>query len=210
MEHELINIFLSAIGLGILFNATPGAVFAESLRRGVRGGFSSALAVQIGSLIGDFVWAVLGLLGAAALMTLPWIKIPLSAGGAILLAWMAWRAARDAFGPMPDSESGGRLDASGFVAGVGLSLSTPTNIVYWAALGGTISALGVSNPNGVAFAVFLFGFMIACVAWCFFCAGMIAWMRKMTSPTIWSTLNLFCAAGLLFFSIKVTWNMVAK
>ena len=35
---------------------------------------------------------------------------------------MAWRAAKDAFGPMPDSESRGLLDASGFEAGVGLSL----------------------------------------------------------------------------------------
>ncbi|HBV00336.1 LysE family transporter, partial [Thalassospira lucentensis] len=67
----MIELFVSAFALGFLFNAAPGAIFAESLRRGMVGGFAQAFAVQVGSLIGDLIWAVLGLLGAAAIFTLP-------------------------------------------------------------------------------------------------------------------------------------------
>ncbi|WP_215201023.1 LysE family transporter, partial [Escherichia coli] len=44
------------------------AVFSETLRRGLTGGFRPALLVQLGSLIGDAVWALLGLTGLALLL----------------------------------------------------------------------------------------------------------------------------------------------
>lgn len=67
----MIQIVLTGLWLGLVFNAAPGPVFTESLRRGVRGGFRPAFAVQVGSLVGDAAWAVLGLAGAAALLTQP-------------------------------------------------------------------------------------------------------------------------------------------
>ncbi len=51
----MLELFIAAARLGLLFNATPGAIFAESLRRGLKGGYREALDVQIGSLVGDFV-----------------------------------------------------------------------------------------------------------------------------------------------------------
>jgi chemosensory pili system protein ChpE len=88
------ELFTSAFVLGLLFNATPGAIFAESLRQGLRGGFHPALAVQIGSLAGDFVWAGLGLIGTSALFTLPYVETPLAIAGVLLLGWNAWQALR--------------------------------------------------------------------------------------------------------------------
>jgi chemosensory pili system protein ChpE len=49
----MLTLFLAAFMLGLVFNAAPGAVFAETIRQGVRGGFRPALAVQCGSLVGD-------------------------------------------------------------------------------------------------------------------------------------------------------------
>ena len=40
------TLFPSALVLGLLFNAVPGAVFAETVEVGVRGGFRPAFAVQ--------------------------------------------------------------------------------------------------------------------------------------------------------------------
>ncbi len=97
----MLELSASAFALGLLFNALPGAVFAEILRQGLRGGFGPALAVQLGSLAGDFVWAVLGLLGAAALFPLPLVQVPLARLGAAFLAWLAWQALRDGLAPMP-------------------------------------------------------------------------------------------------------------
>ncbi|NIZ00476.1 LysE family transporter [Thalassospira lucentensis] len=210
----MIELFVSAFGLGFLFNAAPGAIFVESLRRGMVGGFSQAFAVQIGSLIGDLIWAALGLLGVAAIFTLAVVKLPMAILGTVLLGWMALQSFRDAMGDVPVLSSGrstghqpGRQSA--FVAGAGLSLSNPLNITYWTALGGTISALGVSDPGGAAFFVFLAGFMLSSVLWCFMCAAGIGWTRRYASPFIWRFLNLTCAIGLLFFAGLILYRVVA-
>ena len=56
------ELFVTAFLLGLIFNITPGAILVESLRRGIKGGFMPALAIQIGSLVGDALWLLLGLL----------------------------------------------------------------------------------------------------------------------------------------------------
>lgn len=207
----MLELFISAFVLGVLFNAMPGSIFAESLRRGLRGGFGPALSVQIGSLAGDLIWAVLGLLGAAVLFTLPLVEVPLALLGAALLGWMAWQAVKDGLGPVPASEATGgpAFDRSGLAAGAAMSLSNPMNITYWAALGGTVTALGVDRPGWGAFGVFLAGFMASSILWCFFCAGLIAWTRRHVGPTTWKLVNLGCAAGLASFAILIVWRIVA-
>ncbi len=91
------GLFAAAFLLGLVFNAAPGAVFAETVRQGVRGGFRPALAVQVGSLVGDATWAVLGLAGIGMAMQIEALRWPVGLAGAAYLAWLSWdswRAAR--------------------------------------------------------------------------------------------------------------------
>ena len=74
----MLAIFLAALLFGFAFNVSPGAVFSETLRRGLTGGFRPALLVQLGSLIGDAVWALLGLTGLALLLGYEQVRIPLT------------------------------------------------------------------------------------------------------------------------------------
>jgi threonine/homoserine/homoserine lactone efflux protein len=201
----MLELLVSAFALGLLFNALPGAVFAETLRRGLRGGFGPAFAVQVGSLAGDFVWAVLGLLGAAALFALPVVQVPLALFGAAFLAWLAWAALRDGLAPMPafDPEAGAAGRGSALLSGALLSLSNPMNVTYWAGLGGTVMALGVADPGWTAFLVFLGGFMASSLLWCFVCAGLVAWTRAHVGPATWKALHFGSAAGLAWFAWRV-------
>lgn len=192
----MLDLFAYAFALGLLFNAAPGAVFAATLRYGLTNGFGAALRVQIGSLVGDFVWAILGLAGVAALFALPLVRIPLALAGAGFLAWLAWGALRDSREPPPDfatSSVNGRRSA--LVAGVALSLSNPWNVTYWAGLSGTIGAFGADLPRTYGFSVFLAGFMLSSLLWCFVCAGFVAWTRRRLSRALWRSINLACAAG---------------
>ncbi|PRW92372.1 chemotaxis protein, partial [Pseudomonas fragi] len=54
----MLSIFVYALVFGFVFCLSPGAVLAETLRRGLLHGFTPALLVQFGSLVGDAVWAV--------------------------------------------------------------------------------------------------------------------------------------------------------
>lgn len=166
--------FLAALGLGLIFNAVPGAIFAETVRHGVRGGFKPALAVQIGSLVGDALWAVLGLLGVGLLLQIEALRFPVGIVGALYLSWLArdsWRAANREFvisgrGAKPKLGDAAR-------SGAALSIANPQNIAYWAALGSGLGAVGVHNPAASDYAVFFGGFMTSSIFWCFFCAAVV-------------------------------------
>lgn len=167
------TLFVSAFLLGLIFNAAPGAVFAETIRQGVRGGYRPALAVQIGSLVGDALWAVLGLVGIGLLLQLEWLRWPIGVCGVLYLLWLArdsWRAAGVEFSI---SRGDVRPEKSALRAGVLLSVTNPQNIAYWAALGSAMGAVGVSEPNANDYAIFFAGFMLSSVVWAFFCAAVV-------------------------------------
>ncbi len=169
----MITLFAAAFALGLVFNAAPGAVFAETIRQGVRGGYQPALAVQIGSLVGDALWAILGLVGIGLLLQLDWLRWPIGIVGTLYLLWLArdsWRAAGVEF-----SINGRDVDTnkSALRTGALLSLTNPHNIAYWAALGSAMGAVGVHRPTTADYAVFFAGFMVSSVAWAFFCAALV-------------------------------------
>ena len=101
---EYANLFDLVVGASALYGGSwqegAGAVFAETVRRGATGGFKAALAVQIGSLVGDATWAVLGLMGVGLLLQVDALKWPVGLVGAaylIWLSWDSWKAASIAF-----------------------------------------------------------------------------------------------------------------
>lgn len=193
---------LSLLGLafllGLVFNATPGAVFAQTVHHAVKGGFRPALAVQVGSLAGDAVWAVLGLAGAGLVLQMEWLRLPLGLASIGYLLWLArcsWREARIAASP----PAGGTAPASGnaFRSGAAVSLANPQNLAFWAALGSAFGALGVAQPGPQDYAVFFAGFMAASVTWCFVCAYLVDRMVRQLGPRWAALTHRLCAAALL-------------
>lgn len=181
----MLALFLTALLLGFVFNAAPGAVFAETIRRGLRGGYRGALLVQVGSLTGDALWAVLGLVGVGLLARTEALRTPVALAGIAYLLWLAhdaWRASgassQDAAtqgGDMADLARGqGDAERAALRAGALLSLTNPHNVAYWAALGSAMGAAGVSDPRWTDYAIFFTGFMVSSVIWCFVCAALVA------------------------------------
>ena len=93
--HSMLTTALAGAVMAISFSAPPGPVAMETVRRGLGGGFRPALSVQLGSIIGDFTWCGLALVGLAPAGA-DWLGTQrLSvAGVAVLLYLGAARAAR--------------------------------------------------------------------------------------------------------------------
>jgi chemosensory pili system protein ChpE len=170
----MLTLIATAFGLGLVFNAAPGPVFAETVRQGVRSGFRSALAVQIGSLAGDGVWAALGLAGVGLLVQLESLRVPIGIAGVaylLWLAWEAWRASTREFTVRVTGEGGHRRNA--LRSGVLLSLTNPQNVAYWAAMGSALGAVGVHQATVFDYTAFFVGFMLSSIVWAFLFAAFV-------------------------------------
>ena len=197
----MLNLFFAAFLLGLIYNAMPGAVFAETVRQGVRGGFAPALAVQLGSLSGDALWAILGLSGVGLLLQLEWLRVPVALAGSgylMYLAWDAWRAADQDF--LVDIDAT-QCQRQALRAGALISLTNPHNLAYWAAVGSAPGAIGVPDPQTVDYAVFFAGFMLCSLCWCFFCAALVDRLFRRAGRGWAAMIYKFCALAFLLLAL---------
>lgn len=194
----MLMLFASAFVLGLVFNAAPGAVFAETVRQGVRGGYRPALAVQLGSLVGDASWALLGLAGIGLVMQIDALRWPIGLAGTAYLLWLSWdswQAAR-AEHRLDTSASAAATQKQALHRGMALSLSNPQNLAYWAAMGSALGAVGVTQPGASDYGLFLAGFMTSSLLWCFVCAALVDRLFRRAAAH-WSRFTYRCCAALL-------------
>lgn len=191
------TLFFSAFAMAIAFAIQPGVIGFEAMRRGIAHGWTAALHVELGSLVGDGVWAVIALGGASILFRNPIVTLLLGLFGCGLLlrfAWDAWRASHSDI--KIAAEGDGR--SNHFVAGAMLSLSNPQNITAWLGMSGTVIGLGFLNPQPIHLVVFFAGFMTAQVCWCFFFATVVAYGRRLITQRTYRWINRICAAALAY------------
>ncbi|CAN7480234.1 LysE family translocator [Rhizobacter sp. LjRoot28] len=197
----MLTLFISAFLLGLVFNAAPGAVFAETVRQGARGGFRPAFAVQVGSLTGDALWAVLGLLGVGLVLKLRWLQLPIGLAGAAYLVWLAVDAWRQAGREFVVAPAAGGSSRRALKAGVTLSVTNPQNLAYWAAVGSAMGAVGVSDPTPQDYTTFFCGFMLSSLVWAFFCAYAVGALFARLGDG-WARLTYrLCAAAFLALAL---------
>ena len=60
-----------------------------------------------------------------------------------------------------------------FRSGVFLSLTNPQNIAYWAAIGGALRAIGVTEPTVEDNLAFFAAFMVSSTIWAFFLSAFV-------------------------------------
>ncbi|HZQ08516.1 MAG TPA: LysE family transporter, partial [Anaerolineae bacterium] len=182
------SLFISAFALGLAFVATPGAVTAQAIRRGLERGFRSALSLQLGAMIGLALWAIVAFMGAAVIAQNALARIILGTIGVLLLGQLAWRALRDAYRSTTLSlkPSSTRGD---FALGATLSLASPLPVAFWLGIGtGLVSSVNAST-NSLGLFVFFAGFMSGALLWCVFLASVIAWGQRFATPRFFRLTN---------------------
>jgi threonine/homoserine/homoserine lactone efflux protein len=137
---------IAGFTIALAFAAPPGPVAMETIRHGMRGGFWSALRVQLGSILGDLAWCALALFGLAPIFQADWIRLPVAAIGAIVLLALGGAVFRDA---IRGSEALFREDTGksggSFRIGAAISLGNPMAPALWISVGGTMTAAGIGQ-----------------------------------------------------------------
>jgi len=206
---DFVRILITGVVLGLAYSAVPGAVNAEALRRGVAGGFFPAWSIQTGALVGDLLWAVIGLTGAAVLVQIDAVAVAIGLVGAGFLFALARTAVRAAIvGPAHGGES---VPPAGnaFAVGVTFSLANPAGIAFWSGLGG-----GVLASNGDAttsnLVVLLAAFMAGSMVWGAAMAAATAWSRRFAGGSLFRAIDALCGLALSYFGIRLLWTSLKK
>ncbi|MCL4394055.1 MAG: LysE family transporter [Chloroflexi bacterium] len=209
MHLELIA---AGIVMGTAFAAPPGAVLAETLRRGARGGFGLALGVQLGSLVGDATYALAALAGLAAIAQVPALQVSLGALGAMFLMYLAWTSF-EAVRLSAVPESGVPIQAQrrgAFLSGMAISLTNPWAIAFWLSLGGALTTFGVVGSDPQNLALFFLSFMLGSAAWAFLVAAVIARVRRWMRPAVMRLLSVGCGIALGTFGVMAAARVIVS
>ncbi len=201
---------LTGAMIAISFSAPPGPVAMETIRRGLRGGFSPALNVQLGSIIGDFMWFMIALIGLGQLAQIAVIRGGLAIAGVGLLLYLGVCGIRDAF-KAAKLEQGGAIEPKrgAFRSGMAISIANPMAIGYWLSIGGTLVATGVAGQSGGQTASFVFGFIAGTFLWALIMAVAVRFGKQLVHPNLFRVINFGCGAALMIFGITLATQMIS-
>jgi threonine/homoserine/homoserine lactone efflux protein len=192
-----------ALWLMLAYCAAPGAVNAESLRRGLCGGFAAAMLVQLGAVAGRVVWAGLALAGHGVFAGAGPVHVGLVALGALVLLRASWHALAAA----RSGASAGRLDRiarhGDFTAGLLLSLTNPFALVFWTGLVGAIGLDTGEVWDVRAAPAVLATLAAAALAWSVVAAAIIGWVRRSARRGALRFAEVIAGLALGFFGLQL-------
>jgi chemosensory pili system protein ChpE len=191
----------SGLIFGIAYVAAPGPINVETLRQGMRSGFSASLAVQIGSSIGLAIYALLALLGAGLfLQEKIWQLLAGVSGMAVLiyLGFTTIRVGRNLVERSSGRRHGGSSRWRAFWTGAVLSLANPLDIVFWFSIGSRLfHDPGRTGQN------FFVGFVLACLITSLVVALFAGYWKSRLTCKQAVAISWFCGLFLIGFGLRL-------
>ncbi len=186
-----------------------GVVNIAMVRAGLTRGMPAALLLGFGSCIGDMIYAVSSLSLVAVLLAHRGVRIGLWIGGSAVLLWLAVKMLRETWHPKQLAiaafeDAGALRPEHEFARGMMLALSSPSAILWFAAVGGSVIAAHAAA--GAALLAFLFGFFIAGVCWTVLIATLTGYAHRRLSSRFIRGLSLASAIMFCYFAIVVFVN----
>lgn len=208
-----------------------GIVNLAIIRTGIVRGGVPAFLIGLGSCFGDIIWAGLAGAGIAALLQFTIVRWVLWLGGTAALLYLTWQMVRQAIAaPTPEptpvgtatGDSGvaspshdgrigtllalvGQSEGAGrdFVDGLVLALASPTAIVWFAAVGGSLIASSVGTATTLDLASFYTGFFLAGLVWSLAVAFGAAVLGRALGPALVRMTAIASGALFVYFAWRV-------
>ena len=157
---------LGGLGLGFLVAAQVGPIWLLCARTALRFGLVPALAVGLGAAVVDFLYACLGVAGAAGMLRVNGLRVVLGLVGVGVLVWLGgrtlWCALRVRSGMETETEVASAWTAlrTSLVA----TASNPLTIASWAAIFAAASTARFTDQASDTVAL-LVGIGLGSLAW---------------------------------------------
>jgi L-lysine exporter family protein LysE/ArgO len=201
--------FFLSLSLCLDIGLVNVAILSLTLSHGFKPGFW----LGFGSCFGDLIYASLALAGMAALLQFDAVRWVVWIGGSAILLFLTWKMAREALFPATAPAVAGEADAAaprtgawrGFARGVLLAVSSPSAILWFAAVGGALIAKSGATTGPTA-SIFLSGFFLGGLCWTLFLCGLASHGRKRAGLALLRGCHLLSALLFAYFSYSVIVN----
>ncbi len=201
-----LDLFTSGFLLSLSLCLDIGIVNIALINTAIRFGMRPAMLLGLGSCFGDLIYAILSLVGIGLLLKFDGVRWFISIGGVVLLLLLAWDAMRSlwrdqssilvADAPLPI------VPRYLFGRGLLLSLASPTSILWFAAIGGSLIAR--SNPQSHAGMLALFGgFFCGGFSWCLFITGLSSRGGRVLGDRFRGYCAGLSAALFIYFAVRI-------
>lgn len=148
---------LTGLGIGMLAAANVGPIWLLCVRTSARYGFRPGAAIGVAAATVDLAYAVLGALGAAALLQIAPLRIGLGLVGAGVLVFLGVRTMRDAWRIRAGAEDSAEVvePRAAFRTGFVATASNPVTILTWGAVfsGAAAADVAAGPASAVSFVV---------------------------------------------------------
>ncbi|MEN8638378.1 LysE family translocator [Pseudomonas sichuanensis] len=195
------NGFLLSLSLCLDIGVANIAMITLAMQRGFLKGFWLGL----GTCVGDLVYAIAALAGMTVLLQFESVRWTLWLGGSALLVWFAvkmmlaaWRGGHMEASREVVIESGWRE----FLRGIFLAMSSPTAILWFAAVGGVLISRS-GGGSALDAGLFLGGFFAAGLFWCVSLCTIASHGGRLLGDRLLTWSYLLSAAIFCYFAVYV-------
>ena len=162
---EFTSGFLLSLSLCLDIGVANIAMITLAMQRG----YFQGLALGLGTCVGDLIYALLALAGMTVLLQYETVRWVLWIGGSALLLYFAAKMIYSAIYHQTALAEAGEVSGGShrreFFRGIFLAMSSPSAILWFAAVGGTLIARS-SGGGLLSSGLFLAGFFCAGLLWC--------------------------------------------
>jgi L-lysine exporter family protein LysE/ArgO len=166
------EIFIAGVLLSLSLCLDLGIVNVAIIRTGIDKGFGKSFMVGLGSSFGDIFYAILSVIGVPLIFKYAFIRWTFWIGGTLILLYFCYTMIVQIFKPVAYSDEELekvdklRTSRNYFYDGLILALLSPTSILWFVSIGGSvIAAQGLTKHFDTL--KFLSGFFIASITWSF-------------------------------------------
>jgi threonine/homoserine/homoserine lactone efflux protein len=143
--------FVQGLGFGLILQISVGPVCIAVLHKALTQGFRHAFSMVWGAALVDALYIVLSVAGVSALLQIGPARAAVGLAGALLLVYFGIRYLR-APAATARVEHSDESPLKSFTFGVGLTLTNPLTILFWAGvLGATMSTHTFEQAGGVIY-----------------------------------------------------------
>ncbi|WP_019007863.1 LysE family translocator [Cohnella laeviribosi] len=201
MIYSFIQGFLFSLSLCL----DLGMVNVAIIKAGVERGFKHSFLIGFGSCFGDLFYLTLALIGFTAIFQISYVRWILWIVGTIVLFYLTLKMIKGAINPQEITSGTEVIHRSGmkdFIFGIGVAISSPTVILWFAVVTGAIVA-EINKFERMTLISFVIGFFVAGLLWSLGLAMLSSKAGKILGKNYIRAISLVSAIIFLYFAVKV-------